>query len=92
MKADNLGCDVCEAGTYAPKILEYNKFEELPKYFSSYCTSTLPLVDNCYFAKKWFVSEGVITTGENSPGDLQLTLGGKFNIEGKYGGDLKFRI
>ena len=64
----------------------------MPEYFKTFCTSTLPLVDNCYFTKGWFIANGVITTGENSPGDLQLTLGGKFDIKSEYGGTLKYRL
>jgi len=61
-------CNVCPAGSYAPKILDYGHFESMPSELFTICSETTDVGNstNCDITTGWHV---------NSEGQLDSRIG-----------------
>jgi hypothetical protein len=74
---DPVDCIECSAGNYAPPVLEFSEFDEVPSIFKQVCTPDSPYSSKsaCHdHKKKWRVNAKVLMSGKGIPHGMRIGL------------------
>jgi len=89
-----LSCQLCPAGSYAPKLIESSYFDEWPSNFKTNCNLETeagnPL--QCDVFKGWFVNKNQLIDSSGSKGipqGLKFSMKSFLNITSVYGGKIQ---